>query len=452
MPDAVSVGGPRDAARRVHYSAAMRALAALWCCALVAQPPLYPELVLTRLAGGSGAPVAQLLEVDLTGGTVTPLPRFASDTLPPSAVARDPYDGSIFVALDAGGTSTVRRLERTATGFVESLNAQLPGRVTGMMVLDDALAVAVDAPGGGVYRIPRSGGVPVLTFAQPNLTAMQGFDLGGSVAALAFTGRIGTAQTQSGFAVVDVFTGQVHQGPLSFANPAGTEVTGVADLSGHYPSHLLAFADGRFAAVDFLTGPVNPIAITPVPPGGAAAMRFPFGYGPAPLVLGGAPFPYLYEAAIATAVASPRSPALPGDPVDFARGLWRNAHAVPFGARCGPSALWHGMSGTARPGTTMYLTVQAPPTLPLILVLGFDDFAAGALPYPLPGGCLLRVLPVGNVFHVANAAGAASQGVTLPAGTGCLGIVLYSQWIGLAGLPGLSGLSTSPALANWIGP
>ncbi|MBM4059630.1 MAG: hypothetical protein FJ265_00825 [Planctomycetes bacterium] len=413
---------------------------------LGAQVPTYPHLVLTQLPG---SPAAQLVAVDAATGVPTALGRFPSDTLPPRAVAIDPYDGAPIVALDLGpALSRIVRLESAGAGFAEFLVADLPGPVKSLCVQQDDLLAAVDAPGLGLYRVPRRGGVPALAVAQPNLTALHGFGPGDSYALLAWTGRPGSAAPDSGTVLVDVATGTAHLGPNTFPNPGGLLLTGAIDLPTGVPRQLLSFADGTFVTFAGMIGPPVPVTPSqPIPAGGATAMHPLGAYGFTPVVLGGVSFPFLYTLEAWSGSVTLLSAALPGDPVDFATGLERAAVGLRHAPACGAPALRQGWSGLQQPGSTFVITVQGPANDHAVLVVGLTDFAAGMLPYPLPGGCALSVFPGATVLRLLGATGFASQAVAVPPGPGFLGTVLHCQWTHF----GAAGVSVSDAVAHRIG-
>lgn len=404
----------------------------------------YPDVVLTRLPGN---PAAQLLAVDRVAATVAALPRFASDMLPPQAVVIDPYDRALCVALDLGAAgSRLVRLDRSLGQFVEHPLATLPGPVTGLMIAGENLYAAVDAPQGGIYRLPRRGGSAAPTVVMPNVTAMHGYGPGQAVAAVAWTGRPGTAQPLSGAAVIDVDTGQVYQGPLAFANPSGLAITGIADLWTGVPRHVLSFADGTFALVVNLQGPVTPVAVPPVPAGGAVALLHASYVGGDPLALGGSAFPYLYSVDAFGMQIGALSPALPGDPISFESGPTLGAYSTGYGSACGASAMTQSTGGLPQPGNVLTIANQGPANTAVVLVASLDDFAGGALPFPLPGGCSLELSPDATLVLVGGTNGYVAHNLAIPAGPGLLGTILFSQWIALDGT-----FSTSATLAHWIG-
>lgn len=425
----------------------MRTLAPLFLMAAAAAQatPTFPDIVLTALPGN---PATQLVAFDRGLGTVTALPRFPSDGLAPRAVAIDPYDRALYVALDvAAAGSQIVRLDRAGAGFTEHGITTLPGPVTGLAVAGDSLYAAVDDPQGGLFRVPRRGGAATRTVHLANATAMQGFGPGQAVFSIAWTGRQGTTQPLSGFVVLDGDTGAQFFGPMSFANPTGLTLTGVADLWTAVPRHVLAFADGTFALVTNLQPPVAPFAMPPVPAGGAVALLHATIAGGDPIALGGAPFPYLYGIDAQNQTFLWQSPALPGAPVAFAAGATRGSQSIGIGdTACGTTVLSQGVGGLPQPGNTLTFWNQGPANTAVLLIASLEDFAGGALPFQLPGGCSLQIAPTATLVLVGNANGVAAHALAIPSFQGLLGTILFTQWLALDG-----SLATSATLAHWIG-
>ena len=421
---------------------------AVFACAAAAQAT-FPHVVLTDL-GGPGAR-AQLVAVDAVSGAATALPGFASDALRPLAVALDPYDGDLLVALDAGlGQSRIVRLVDLGSAFAELPIANVPGPVVQLQVAGNRLFAAVDGPGGGVYRMPRRGGAASPALAWPDLTAMQFFIPSADFAVLAWTGRPGTAQPDSGTGVYDFVGGAFTLGPFSFPNPTGRATTGVVDLPTAIPRQVLAFDDGTFALFAGLLGtPPMPIATSlPIPAGGAVAMHAAGGYSIVPFVLGGAPYPFLYSVDAFSGAVTLASAALPGAPIDFAFALDGDAHSLGLAEPCGTAMLGHSWTGAPQLGTTLTSTVVGPANSLVLLAGGLDDFAFGALPATLPGGCALDVAPEVVLAFVTTASGVANHLLPIPATPSLLGTAVFLQWVGYDP----AGLSTSAAAVHWIGP
>ncbi|MCA8976531.1 MAG: hypothetical protein KDC98_17555 [Planctomycetes bacterium] len=418
------------------------------CAALSAQTPTFPYLVLTAIPGGN--PAVRIVEVDPATGATTLAPRFPSDTLRPSAIAIDGIDGAVLVALDqGGGQSRIVRLDRRGASYVENLVATLPGRVAELAIAAGDLLAAVDDPNGGLYRMPRRGGSATLVLSQINLTAMHVYAPSSSHVYLAFTGRAGTPVPLSGTGLFDLASGQFVIGPDSFPNQNAVEVTGVIDLPTALIRQFVSFSNGTFARFTAMPIPtLTPVPTTPaVPPGGAWAMHPSGPYSTTALALGGAAYPFLYSVDAFTGQVIVNSTPLPGDPVDFAPGISPVAHSEYFGGDCGAITLSPSHSGAPRLGTTFSVAVSGPPLAPVFLVGGLEDFVPGVVPAPLPGGCRLDVSPLSVAFAQLMPNGTASYAINVPGATAFAGTALFFQWVHFDP----AGLSTSSAVAHWIG-
>lgn len=420
----------------------------LLAAGLSAQASSLPHVVLTELSGGN--PAAQLVEVDPVSGAITALPRFPSDTMPPLAVVFDAVDGATLVALDqGGGQSRIVRLDRIGAVFAEHHVATLTGRVAQLLVAGGDLVAAVDAPGGGLYRMPRRGGPATQVLQQDNVTAAHNHFSAGSSVQVAWTGRAGTPVTSSGTGLYDIGAQQWIIGPHSFANPNALEITGVIDMVTAVPRQLLSFSDGSFAMIAGLIGPgLQPVPTSPpIPAGGAVAMHAVTPYSVAAGGLGGSVHPFVYDLDPFSGTVVPISVALPGEPVDFAFGVSLGAHIEYFGSECGAVSLSQWSSGFPQLGSSFTVGVTGPASTPVFLAGGLDDFAAGAFPAVLPGGCLLEASPDVALFAFTAANGTASHAFNLPAAPVWAGTVLFFQWVHFD----VSGLSTSNAAAFWVG-
>lgn len=404
-----------------------------------------PNFVLTALAGN---PASQVLKIDPVTGGMQSIGGFQSDNLSPLALAQDPFDGDLLVALDEGtGSSRIIRLHRFAGTYLEFPLATVPGRVVDLAVVGDVVLIAVDDAAGGVYRAPRRGGAPTFALAQSNLTAMTTFGYDGL--ALAWTGRAGTSVVDSGVGVMSATQLQWWFGPFTFANPTGRETTGVLDLATALPRQFLAFDDGSMEVFSGLGGTSGqPLVFSPPLPVGAATAvhsRGPNSFDP--VVLGNAAYPFLYVVNHWTSAILPLSLALPGSPVDFAYGIQAHAHAIAYGAACGSESLDQRVLAPAQVGSMMSVAVDGAPLLPVLFVAGLDDFALGQLPVALPGGCALEVTPDVVLLDFTSSLGTATKVINVPALPGLLGTVVHTQWAHFDP----AGISVSAAMANWIG-
>ena len=413
---------------------------------LSAQQPARPFLIATSLPGGN--PAAQIVAVDVSTGAASGLPRFTGDTLRPLAIAIDPYDGHVLLAIDQNnGASRLLRITGFAPGQSYTM-AEIPGRVSQIVVQRDWLVVASDDALGGVFRVPRRGGEPSQVFAQANVTAMVGFALDNSAVLVAWSGRPGSAALDTGVLMLDSATGQVLFGPLTMATVAGREITGISNLPTGLPQQLLSFSDGAFALI-VGGASVVPLAVAPPPPnGGAVAMQGINGAAFGGLVLGGSPFPFLYEVDVFAATAVVRSAALPGTPVDYAIGLSLAGGALDFGEPCGAPALASQVQGVLQPGNTIALDLTgAIPGGVVALVAGLDDFAGGLLPLPVLGPCLLHVTPDSAGLQVCNGSGSAQQGLAIPLRASLIGARVFCEWV----QPEPGGFRTSVVTALQVG-
>jgi hypothetical protein len=390
---------------------------------------------------------SNLVAVDPVTGVVSPLPTFASANLPPLALAQDPFDGALLVALDGGsGGSVVVRLVPSGGGFAEFVLGSYPAPVVALAVAGDLLLVGLGGPGGGVFAQPRRGGPGSMLLPQPNLAAMH--VQSPFLVTLAWNGVAGTWANASGTATIDLATGTPLWGPFTFA-PTAAVITGVLDLPTALPRQLLAFADGSYARfTGMLSQPPVPVPTTPaLPNGGAAALQPVAPTSIEGVAVGGVAFPYLYTLDAWTGQVVVRSGPLPGDPVDVVHGLPAHAHVLPFGSACGPVGLAHAIAGLPQLGSTFVFDVVAPPQSLVVLAAGLDDFAAGTLPTLLPGGCPLHVAPDVVLAHVTDALGMAVQPLAVPNQPNLIGVAVFTQWAHLSG----AGLSLSAAFASRIG-
>jgi hypothetical protein len=421
-------------------------LAALLATSLaVSQVPTGKHVVATQLPGGN--PATQLLLVDGATGAPAALPRFPSDVHAPLALALDPFDRHVVLAVDlGGGLSRIVRLVPAGAALQEHVVvASTPGPVVDVVVPGERMFLAVDGPAGGVFSVPRRGGAPALVRAQANVTAVQSFFP--SAVLMAFTGRPGTAAPDSGTEMIDATSGATFYGPSTFPNPTGRTVTGVVDMPTGLPRQLLSFDDGTFGMIALGLGLVAVPANPPPPNGGAAAMKPADRFGATGRVLGGAPFPFLYDVDPWTGAVTVLSQPLPGAPRDFDSAIPARAQWLTMSERCGAVTLTHVFSGFPVPGTQVGIGVRSgPPGQLAILAAGFGDFSGGALPAVLPGGCLLHVAPDAVLWHLLDATGAAMQNLAIPP-AGYLGTILFTQWLHLGG----GVLSGSEAMSMQIG-
>src|SRR5262245_45034190 len=398
--------------------------------AAVAQVPPATTVVLTDAGFGQRS----LLVAVSSTGAMTNFGRFPSDALPPLAVALDPIDREILVAVDlGGGTSRLLRLRPNgSTGFAgEIVLADLPGRCEQLSVAGEWLLAVVGggSASGGVYRLPRRGGAARRTVALPQACALLAF--GSSDVAIVLWSGATPVPSAPGLVHVDTATGQVLFGPFAFQNRIGARPTGLIDLPTALSRQLIAFADGTFAL--FVGGLGDPTAVpmNPQPPPGGAVAFMPDGNSAfAGIAVGGAALPALYRAdssGNASLIAFP----LPGAPVDLAPPLPAFPQVVPFGDACGPQLLQLvlGVSGPPQVGNTSF-DVRVGNALPLQLaffVAGADDVLGGALPVTVLG-CPLHVSPDAIDFVVTNAGGLGIKTLPIPNVPALANAMLFAQW------------------------
>jgi hypothetical protein len=424
-----------------HFAAAL----GLCLAAAAGQQPSRAHQVLVQMPGTD--PVSRVVAVDAQSGAVALRGRFDGDTLPPLAIALDPYDGDTLVAVDTGaGSSRILRIAGDPSGGSQIL-AEVPGKVVDLVVQGDSLAIAVDDQEGGVFRMGRRGGEATRVFAHPNVTAIAGFALDQTAMLVAWSARPGTPVNDTAVAMIDGVSGAFLYGPLQLSNPANREITGIVDLPTGVPCELVSWSDGRFSTVLGGGIVVSTLSVVPQPPpGGAVAMRLLNDGVLGAFVLGGAAMPFLYAVDVFGGTATLRSTALPGTPVDFAYGLTLAAHTEMFGSPCGAPALTAEVTGSAQPGNA--ITFQAGGAVPgsaLFLCAGASD-TGGFLPLSLPflAGCLLHVTPDIAVMRAANATGNAQQPFAVPFSAMLIGQRLFAQWLA-------PGLGASPAAAVQVG-
>ena len=415
--------------------------------AAVGQVPTDTTVVLTETVGG---PRSLLVAVS-SAGAMTTFGRFPSDALPPLAVALDPIDRQVVVAVDLGGGTSrlLRLLPGAGTAFAgEVVLADVPGRCEQLSVAGEWLLAVVGGGSGGVYRLPRRGGSALRTVTLPQACALLAF--GSSDVAIVLWSGATPTPSAPGLVHVDTATGQVLFGPFAFQNRIGARPTGLIDLPTALSRQLIAFADGTYWLHVGGLGDPTAVPMNPQPPPGGAVAFFPDGSSAfAGIAVGGAALPALYRAdssGNASLIAFP----LPGAPVDFAPPLPAFPQVLPFGDACGPQPLQLvlGVMGPPQVGNTSF-DVRVGNALPLQLaffVAGADDVLGGALPLPVLG-CPLHVSPDSIDFVVTNAGGLGIKTLPIPNVAALASAMLFAQWAQFT--PG--GLSASSAMAIQVG-
>ncbi|MEO6596457.1 MAG: hypothetical protein ABIP94_17030 [Planctomycetota bacterium] len=385
----------------------------------------------------AGPPATRLLAIDSLGA-IANYGSFPSDAAAPRAVAIDPYDRHIVLAVALGGMSRLLRLVPDGSSFTQEIVlGDVAGVCVQVEVVDDHIFAVVEGAAGGVYRLPRHGGQPVQTVFRPNAAALMPFGFG-TVGILAWSGTTAPSATDPGLEFLDFDTGQLQWGPFSWPGFQPLQVTGLIDLPTGASRQLLAFADGTFAV--HLAGAGNPTPLPvspPVPMGGARAFKVDSG-GAVGIGLGGISHPWLYSIDAFTGMRTILSGPLPGDPVDFALPLAPFPQLLAFGSDCGgapPPSLVLGAGGPPQIGNSSFdvLLGSAAPGQLVVFFAGLTDMLPGLLPFPLAGGCLLRVRPDFGELYLANIGGGARQPLPIPNQASLAGQVILAQWLTVQG-------------------
>jgi len=376
---------------------------------------------------------AMTIDIDLATGAFTVLPAQPSDNLAPLAVERNPIDGTLLVALDAGSVTQVMARQWHPT-VQETLLGVVPGDAVELLVdgLGDVIVVT-GGSSGTIYRMPRHTGTTLPVRNMPFASAAGApYTLPWST----IVGTSGTTSTPANLANVALDDGTLSWGPIAFPGFTPSGITGLFDLPTAVPRQLLAHDDGSLSLYSWGTGG-NPSAITTLPTlptAGIAAMKSNDQY--LGVLLGGSTNPYLYtfnpmlvfgNPLTLTTVAGP----LPGTPIDYALTPQPQASVLGYGAPCGLAADLR-IGTTLGPGPVIGnsgfgITLrQALPSQPAWLVAGFHEVQV-----PLPIGCSLGVNPVAVAVPWTDTAGNAMQPIPLPNDPGLIGLRLYCQWMQL---------------------
>ena len=411
-------------------------LAALAAANLTAQVPFDHAVIATELAG---APRTRLLYANVQTGTLTATGRFPSDGLAPLEVTLDPLNRNLVVALEDGSATRLVRLTLAGSSVAtERLLAQLPGRVTGVTVAypGDVYAT-VGGAAGGIFRIPRNGGTPVLVAALPYATSLTklSFVDGGFMVTQSAAPGTGNDPT---LVIFDVVGGVIATYPWPGHNTS--EITGIIDLPTTLPKQYLVHADGTVSWSLGFQAPM-PQVVTPLVPAGGTVAAHSDATNSRLFVLGGSSHPFLKSLGLPGYpqtwhnVAGP----LPGDPVDFDFEHGTRDVSWFFGRSCGSPAPGVWIQGQATPGSTTFgLGVSSlRPAVSTFLVLGANDQQTGGVPLPvtIPGGCQLLVSLDVVIGHTTGSTGAVLQSLPLPNLPGLVGTTLFGQWLVVSGSP-----------------
>jgi len=391
--------------------------------ALVAAQPAPDHLVVVTALPGSTA--TQLLDVDPVTGSQTPLGGFPLDTLPPIAVTFDRIAGDLVVAVQDNGFARIVRLRYSGTTLAEQRELATisePVVDLGMDVNGDILAGA-DGPTGGVFLVPRMGGLATRVIAISNVSSLYATPLSVGVAAREIPG----GQPE----LVEFYPGGGFTGIANSVSnvPSGTRLTGAYEMGTALVRHGMADTLGNAWMIE---GYGNVFATATLPPGGTAEIIPYPGPGWTAMILGGAAAPNLsaFDATSAgppTLIAGP----LPGDPVDVTATLPATPRLEWFGTSCPPSIGWT-WSGYPQLGSTMTLGIMAAlPSTPVVLAFGLSDSSWGSwtLPLALPGGCQLLVSGDALFVTATDSVGYASLTFSIPGQPSLAGTLLFGQWV-----------------------
>lgn len=413
----------------------------------LAQVPADWLVYATSLPGAN--PATQVLGGP-SNAPAQPFGRFTVDSLPPTAIEVDPYNGHILIALQASPTLThVYRLIPQGLQITAALPiGDLPGPCRQLAVVDDTLLAIADGPSpaqSGLWRLPRRAihATPALVLSRPDLGALATFGPSVPTLLLAWSGS-GLPGANAGVGFFDLTTTQFVFGPFLFG--ASSAITGVVDLPTALSRQLLAFADGTYMMHVAGLGPPTLLpTVPPLLPGQAVAMKAD-GSSLTPFGLGGAALPRLYTVDAFSGAVTQQPATLPGTPIDFAfaqpSGAWFREFAQP----CGLPQASTRVDGLPTLGNSTFgfdLLAASPATVALF-AMGTADFLSpfGLFPAPLPGGCLLHVEPLFTALWPLSPTGSARQNVPIPAVPSLRGSQFHAQW-----LPVLAaGFAAAPAV------
>ncbi|MCR9246747.1 MAG: hypothetical protein NXI31_17065 [bacterium] len=391
--------------------------------------PYDKAIVVARTATGATAAT----QVDLQNGNTVPLATFSTDVYPPLAVTADPLDGTIVVALDAGGSSQIMRRSYGPQPS-ERLVATVPGRAADVLIdrFGD-IVVLTTGSNGALERIDRASGTVATLRSTPFATAA------GAPADLVYSAIVGfsgqtTPAVDPGVGHLDLDTGNWLLGPSTFPNYTPRGIVGLIDLPTAVPRQILAHDDGSLALFAFGIGHVpTPLTAVPaLPPGGITAMKaYPGSVG---LILGGVNNPYIYsfdpnQALSGTFPLTTIAGPLTDTPVDYVVLPLRGARMSTFGRPCGAAAQMR-TGSTPGPGPRLgnsgfAITVSgAEPSLLAWLVFGFHETV-----FPFPNGCQLLISVDALNTAWTDGSGSATMPVPLPPSPGLAGVRFFTQWL-----------------------
>ncbi len=403
-----------------------------WSTASAQLPPQH-AVIATKL---TGTPVTQLLDVNLKTGKFLRLGRFQNDDRPPLALRVDPLSRDLLLAVGlAGGKSRILRIGLRGGKIVSVRQlADVTGPATDLAVpYPGDVFVGLDGTKGGLVHIPRNGGTAKQVLNAPRVAGINVLSISNAEVWLA---ESGTSTTPAQMRLYNTYSGRV-SGPYKLASISPPQLTGIGELPGSIPTHVVADAKGQVWQTRVFQSPVK-LPISPaLPAGGTRALRVDL--GSTGLVLGGTAHPYLesFKSWVLTPqkwlrVAGP----FPGDPVSFDITGLSVARAALFGKSCSPAGkppeIYTGGTPPTLGNQRFLLQTRGVPNSPAFLALGVSDqtYMRIPLPWSLPGGgCPLIVAADVLLLLKTDSTGFARQSLPVPNQASLSGAVFFGQWV-----------------------
>lgn len=425
----------------LNFLPAIAAAIACFPIAADAQLKLEGRAWVVSDAGATANPRVRLTLVELATGAATAVGRFSGDRLIPLALAVDPVQDDVILALANGTHSDLRRVRLHGTSVTNTWQlASISGRVLSLMIgtEGDVFATVRGGNGDGIYRVARNGGAARRILALPSVSVLAPTEVG--TANHAIIGRDSSgAQSASGSLLA--LAPPVLSQQTTFANQSSLRLSGIG-LAIEGASSYVTFSDDRGRLFFTRLGAsLTPRQISTVPPLAATATQRVRYLGGAALGIGAAPTASLWwlpgginGGAVRTIVG-----ALPGSPVDFDHDEFRRRGTlVGYGRAC--------PSGTAQPMSSAGPPPYAPGNAnfelqvwrfaagtPFVVALGIDDqqWQSARLPLPLAPSCSLFLSPTWTLPGVTDASGARRIPLPLPALASLRGTTFMGQAVGL---------------------
>ncbi len=371
-----------------------------------------------------GNPATALTLCDAIPGTVTPLASFGNAVNPPRAIAADPINRDLIVALESGTSTVVVRLTYSAATLInEQILANFPGDATDLAVdSSSGIWVALDGPQGGLLRLARNSGQALAFFPYPRTVAFE----------IAYPGTgLLVQQVPGGNALlrfVDLTTGAAIQ-TIPVLSAPGERFTGATDLpTGAIRQAMSSEASGLFR-FEFLST-LNPWALNPAIPVGSPVEIGPGGQGI--MVLGGAGFPYLATVPIFASNLVLLAGPLPGSPVDFTEKPSIGPALIRFGSPCPQGGSWSSQGLPQLGSTTFSIGLQGGvPNRSTALLLGVSDQVGfgQSLPWTIAPACEVHTSADIALVTTSSVNGDASFVLPIPLVPAWAGSILFGQWI-----------------------